>query len=236
MFSTNPILTSNVYLAKFAAEASAAVKPGGFILDAGSGESPYRHLFAHANYEAADLCARSAREYPHVKYRCDLSSIPVEQERFDVVLCTQVLEHVPDPLAVLREFFRVLKPNGQLWITAPLSFEEHEIPYDYYRYTRYGWEQLLRTVGFTVERISWVQGYCGTVAYQLNLAWHHLPWRPSDFGGGIVGTAAAAFVFLTRPLLLPFAFIFSRIDLRHRYMGAGHCLDYCVVASKRPHQ
>ena len=49
----------------------------------------------------------------------DITSIPEPDASFDAILCVEVLEHVPDPLAALRELGRLLKPNGQLILTAP---------------------------------------------------------------------------------------------------------------------
>ena len=203
------------------------------MLDAGAGDSPYRRLFNHAQYEAADICKREQHGYAHVQYICDLSAIPVEDARFDLVLCTQVLEHVPEPQKVLRELHRVLKPGASLWISAPLSFHEHEVPHDYFRYTQYGWTRMIADAGLELVAIEWLQGYLGTVAYQLNQARHYLPSSPRDYGGGISGALASAFSLAMRPLLLGAALVYSRLDLRHRYTTGGHPLDYCVVA-RRP--
>jgi len=228
------IVTPAFHIARFAREAAESVSPGALVLDAGAGDSPYRHFFKHVVYEGADICARDARKYPHVKYQCDLSRIPVPSERYDLVLCTQVLEHVPNPISVLVELHRVLKQNGRLWISAPLYFQEHETPFDYFRYTQYGWRAMLSAAGFEVERIEWAQGYLGTVAYQMNLARHCLPKNASDFGGGIAGIASVILVNAVRPIFTIMAWWLNRMDRRYRYTGAGHCLDYCVVANKRP--
>jgi SAM-dependent methyltransferase len=203
------------------------------MLDAGAGDSPYRKLFAHAQYEAADICKRDAHQYSHVQYVCDLTAIPVADARFDLVLCTQVLEHVPEPRKVLGELRRVLKPGGALWISAPLSFHEHEVPHDYFRYTQYGWARMIADAGLELVTIEWLQGYLGTVAYQMNQARHYLPASARDYGGGVQGMLASAFSLLMRPILLGAAFIYSRLDMRHRYTTRGHPLDYCVVA-RRP--
>lgn len=203
------------------------------MLDAGAGDSPYRSLFAHAQYEAADICKRDTHSYSHVQYVCDLSTIPVEDARFDLVLCTQVLEHVPAPGKVLSELRRVLKPGGALWISAPLSFHEHEIPHDYFRYTQYGWTQMIADAGLELVSIEWLQGYFGTVAYQLNQARHYLPVTPRAYGGGIAGMLGGMFSMLMRPLFLGAAWVYSRLDMRHRYTAGGHPLDYCVIA-RRP--
>lgn len=87
------------------------------VLDAGSGPAPFRKLFDHVTYETADHLKNSYEYFPPT-YACDLRAIPVETGRFDRVICTQVLEHVPDPVAVLKELSRVLKPDGDIWLSA----------------------------------------------------------------------------------------------------------------------
>lgn len=125
--------------------------------------------------------------YGQIDYVCDLGSIPVEDNRYDLVVCTQVLEHVPDPGSVLRELFRVLKPNGCLWLTAPFFFAEHMQPYDFYRYTQYGLRHLITSSGFQVEKLERLDGYYVTLSYQLATAARALPLQPSRYGGSIIG-------------------------------------------------
>src|SRR5215216_6858267 len=145
------------YLHRFLARAGAAVQPGQSVLDAGAGQAPYRDLFRHARYETADFVAVKGKKYVEPDYVCDLAAIPVEDERFDHVLLTQVLEHIPEPATVLAELHRVLKPGGTLWLTAPLFYAEHERPYDFYRYTRYGLRHLLDQTGFEVRELAWLE-------------------------------------------------------------------------------
>jgi SAM-dependent methyltransferase len=106
------------------------------VLDAGAGDSPYRERFAHVQYESADFERVPGKRYAASDYVCDLAAIPVEDHRYDLVLLSQVLEHLPEPGAVLAELRRVLKPGGTIWASAPLFYEEHEVPYDFFRYTQ----------------------------------------------------------------------------------------------------
>lgn len=227
-----PLLTTPDHLDRFARRAASSISDGARVLDAGAGDSPYRKYFTGASYEAADICLRDAHKYSHVQHVCDLTAIPVEDGRFDLVLCTQVLEHVSQPQKVLHELWRVLKPGAHLWISAPLFFEEHEIPHDYFRFTQYGWRHLMTTARFEIVELEWLQGYLGTVSHQLNLARHFLPSSPSHYGGGLVGGLASVVAAAAKPALLGLAWLFSRLDLRHRYVGAGYPLDYCLVARK----
>ena len=48
--------------------------------------------------------------------RGDVQDLPFKENSFDIVYCRYILEHVPDPLRVLKEARRVLKPGGKLFI------------------------------------------------------------------------------------------------------------------------
>ncbi len=225
-------LTTRAHLERLVRDAAEALPAGSIVLDAGAGDSPYRRFFSHCTYEATDICERDVKQYAHINYICDLTAIPVAPSRYDFVLCTQVLEHVPDPRAVMVELSRVLKPGGRIWLSTPLSFQEHEVPFDFYRYTQFGLRHLFEDAGLEIERIDWVQGYCGTVAHQMNLARHMMPRKPADFGGGFGGVLTAGMMLLAKPMLGAIAVVLARADMRSRYTAQGHCLDYYVVARK----
>lgn len=218
--------SSRVHLERFLKRASSSVPTGSLILDAGAGEStPYSPLFAQHRYESADMAG-------DVTYKCDIASLPVANDRFDLVVSTQTLEHVPNPGAVLCELFRVLKPSCQLWLTTPLFYEEHMQPYDFFRYTRFGLRRLFESAGFHVEEITELEGYCGTLAYQLEVASRSLPLRPSRYGRGLPAFAGSALAAALRPIFAILARVYSRLDIRQKFTGAGQCKNYCVIAFK----
>ncbi len=225
--------SSRVYLEAFVRQAAGSLAPGGLMLDAGAGHAPYRDLFRHARYESADFQQLDESQYsPEVAitYVCDLKTIPVEEKRYDLVLCTQVLEHVPEPGMVLKELYRVLKPGCALWISAPLFFSEHQAPYDYFRFTQFGFRYLLEQAGFQVERIERLEGYYGTLAYQLGMAGAGLPISPGAYGGGAAGLLAAASALVLKPLFLGLALLYSRLDVRSKNTSIGMCKNYAVLA------
>jgi SAM-dependent methyltransferase len=225
--------SSRVYLDAFVSEAARSLPAGSLVLDAGAGNSPYKQHFTHARYESADFCKLDDGRYSGITYVCDLTSIPVESCRYDLVLCNQVLEHVPEPRAVLAELHRVLRPGGELRLTAPLFYEEHEVPFDFYRYTQFGFAYLLQSAGFELKRIDWLEGYFGTLSYQLDVAARSLPRNARDYGGGTVGVAVAGAVLLLRPMMVLLSQAFARLDLRKRYVAGGHCKNFAVVALRR---
>jgi SAM-dependent methyltransferase len=221
-----------VYLERFMERAGRSLPAEGMVLDAGAGDSPYRRFFVHAQYESADFCQVDGAPYTQVTYVSDLASLPVADDRYDMIVCTQVLEHVPDPRKVLCEFQRILKKGGELWLSAPLYYTEHQIPYDFYRYTQYGLRKLLDENGFEVMELERLEGYYGTLAYQFESAAKGLPTHPQKYGGGLLGTAAALFALPMKPFLWLLYLAFSRLDLRYKNTADGHCKNYTVVARK----
>ena len=99
-----------------------------------------------------------------------LQDLPVADASFDAVLCTQVLEHVADPLAVLSELRRVTRPGGQLLLTVPLVWPLHEEPYDFFRYTPHGLRHLLTAAGFEIVSITPRNGSFTTLAGLMRTA------------------------------------------------------------------
>jgi SAM-dependent methyltransferase len=134
---------------------------GARVLDVGAGPCKYRHLFAHCRYESQDFSQyegsqqgaftdRGIWRYGTIDHVSDATNIPVETGSFDAVLCTEVLEHVPDPVAVVRELARVLRLGGRLMLTAPLGSGLHQEPFHFYGgYTPHWYARFLKEEGFT---------------------------------------------------------------------------------------
>jgi SAM-dependent methyltransferase len=227
------INSSRRYLEEFVRTASAALPPNARVLDAGAGEGFYRPLFEHTCYHAADFL-KVTKAYGRVTYICDLAKIPTQSGCYDGIICTQVLEHIPEPKLVLEEFHRILRPGGELWLTAPLYFPEHEIPYDFYRYTQFGFRYLLEAAGFRIHQLHWLEGYYGTLAHQLETAARVMPLRAIDYGGGLAGWLATFLSALLKPGFFGLSLLFSRLDLRYQYTGGGLCKNYAVHALRPP--
>ncbi|PIS08811.1 hypothetical protein COT75_05015 [Candidatus Beckwithbacteria bacterium CG10_big_fil_rev_8_21_14_0_10_34_10] len=126
-------------------------KKGKEIIDIGAGECPYKSFFKKAKYYSQDIKNNSQK---NINYVCPAEAIPVKNNTFDYILSTQVLEHTPEPNLVFKECFRILKKDGQLFLTTHMAFEEHMAPKDYFRFTRYGLKHLAKISGFKVRRIT----------------------------------------------------------------------------------
>lgn len=123
----------------------------GKVLDVGCGTKPYEKTwFADAeSYIGADFVTE--RSTPDVV--ASAMDLPFPDETFDTVVCTEVLEHVPDPLRALKEMRRVLKQGGALVLTTPMYWPRHEVPHDYFRYPYDGLIRLIEESALDLVRM-----------------------------------------------------------------------------------
>jgi SAM-dependent methyltransferase len=130
----------------------------GFTLDIGAQNGPYAAHFP--NRVALDI-----RPGRGVRILGDAQAMGIVDGVFDVVLCTEVLEHLPEPQRAIDEMFRVLKPGGTLLLTTRFLFPIHDAPHDYFRFTKYGLRHLLRR--FEILELQEETDSLGTIAVLL---------------------------------------------------------------------
>lgn len=123
----------------------------GKLLDVGCGRRPYQATyFSRADsYLGADYL--TDRSQPDVV--ASAMDLPFENNSFDTVACTEVLEHVPEPLRALKEMQRVLTHDGHLILTVPMHWPRHEIPYDFWRFPYDGLLHLLEESQFELVKL-----------------------------------------------------------------------------------
>ena len=160
----------------FVRRIAARVPEGASILDAGAGEGIYRPLFSGRRYIAVDRgVGDAAWDYARLEAVSDLERLPFSGGSFVWVLCTETLEHIRRPLAVLTELRRVLKPGGSLALSVPFLQALHQEPHDYFRYTPHGLRALLTDAGYGDIEIEAVGGYFALLQHQLRSLPVHLP-------------------------------------------------------------
>ncbi len=144
------------------AQAAARVPAGARVLDVGAGRGPYRFLFRHCDYKSHDFGQEPGTlgQYVPLDFQSDIVSIPVPDASFDVIICTEVLEHVPEPIAAVREMARILAPGGTLLLSAPLGSELHQEPYHFYGgYTPHWYRRFLPQFGIHLESVTPNHGF-----------------------------------------------------------------------------
>lgn len=145
----------------------------GRMVDIGSGHSRgYEDLFkAHVDEY---LCVD--RQYAeNVDICADCYNVPLPDESVDAILSTQVLEHLDTPDRMLKETYRLLKPNGNLILTAPMVWGLHEEPVDFYRYTEYGLRYLLEQAGYINVEVQPLEGLFAVLT-QMLIDEYHAGW------------------------------------------------------------
>lgn len=145
----NPFYLVRLSIYKAIKRNSSAIS--GTVLDFGCGDKPYEHLFNAEKYVGIDVKqAGHDHEKEPVDVYYDGKAIPFAKEHFDSCFSSQVFEHIFDLENSLQEIHRVLKPNGTCLFIVPFVWDEHEIPYDFGRYSSFGIVHVLKKNGFNI--------------------------------------------------------------------------------------
>lgn len=163
------------------------VGPVDLVVDVGGGAAPYRRYIQAGRYVVVDL---EDTTHAGVEYLPGAAEdLPVADGSVDVVVMNQVLEHVVDPVKVVAEARRVLKPGGWFVGSVPHVSPVHLEPHDYQRYTDLGLRQLLD--GFEDVRVDGSGGPFTAAALLITMDWmvskrdggpqRNPPWHPLVF-------------------------------------------------------
>jgi ubiquinone/menaquinone biosynthesis C-methylase UbiE len=139
---------------------------GSTILDAGAGECRYKKNCSHLKYTSQDFGQYDGKgdggalqtgkwDTSRIDIVSNIENIPVEENSFDSVICTEVFEHLPNPQNALKEFSRILKPKGTLILTAPFCSLTHFSPYHFCTgFNKYWYEYHMDKYGLEIIEIN----------------------------------------------------------------------------------
>lgn len=152
-------------------------------------------------------------------YCCSAEQMPLDNACIDQVLMTEVLEHLPDPVAVLKECHRVLKGGGQLIATMPFLYPIHADPHDYQRWTPDKIQLVLLGIGFSEIEIK-PMGSLFAVLYDLLFVSLGLASKDSQsLKNRLVRKA------LDQLLFKPFLWLDSRYAYKSRHITTGFWIE-----------
>ncbi len=152
---------------------------GSRLLDAGAGEQQYKIYCSHLKYVSQDFAkyegvgdgvGLQTGKWDNNKLDIisDITNIPEPDGSFDAIMCTEVFEHIPDPITVIKEFSRLLKKGGVLIVTAPFCSLTHFSPYHFYTgFNRYFYQTLLTKYGFHLLEIQSNGNYFEYLAQEI---------------------------------------------------------------------
>jgi len=232
-------LRNEVVRIQWIAQVLRRIPDGSRILDAGCGEQQFRKFCSHLDYVGQDFAQYDGKgdgvglqtgSWDHATNApdliCDVTAIPEPNQSFDAILCTEVLEHLPDPAKALSEFSRLLKRDGVLLLTAPFCSIAHFTPYYFSTgFSRFWYETHLASLGFDIIEVSPNGSFFDYVAQELR----RLP--------SIIRRHCPGFVFvlyLVTHFLLAFPLLamLNWISKRERGSSALLCFGYHVMARR----
>lgn len=203
---------------------------GGRLLDVGCGNSPYKGLLPN-NIKYIGLDYNMAEEnFDYVKpddvVLYDGKEFPFENNSFDFLYHTDVLEHIIEPHLFLSECHRVLKENGSMFFSVPFQARYHYIPFDYYRYTPSGLKNILENSGFYDIKIEERGSDVTVAAYKVIAVFYRML-----LDTGIKGLFNKILAIILSPIFCV-SMLIAHISLIFNIGSKDDCLGYSVTAKK----
>lgn len=210
------------------------------VLDASAGARPYAYIFGRQQYQSCDVPGGfyTAKH----DFECYLDSIPQPDGYYDVIVLTQVLEHVPNPEQVMKELARVTKPGGKMLLSVPLNCPLHGEPWHFFNFTHYGVHELANRSGWVMDECEKVGGMFWVLGKRIRDIPQKImksvdPFRAKKRGQSVTITTLQSLLFLPfwivlQPLLSfilrPLFYWLDRMDLEKSFT-----LGYTAVLHRR---
>lgn len=204
------------------------------ILDAGAGECKNKKYCGHLEYISQDLCEyggkgngkglqRNKWDTSKIDIVCDIRDMPINSDMFDIVLCSEVLEHVYKPEEAIKEMARVLKQGGIMLLTAPFCSLTHFAPYHYSTgFNVYWYRKVLEDNGCRIVSELPIGNFFDYLRQEIG----RVPYVKRQFGEGGGNSVLDKFMI---GFINEWLFHCGRKD---RSSSQILCFDYCIKAEK----
>jgi SAM-dependent methyltransferase len=192
---------------KWLADVIRSIPPGRSVLDVGAGECDYKPLCGHLRYTSQDIAQYDGRgdgsglqtrtwDLRRIDLVCDLHDIP-ETIAYDAILCTEVLEHVTDPVRAVEKLARLLADGGLLVVTAPFNSCTHFAPYHFCTgFSRFFFQHHLARLGLEVQVLEPNGGFFDFMDQELGRTWkvrrRYSGWIPDPLSLVLISAARLA--------------------------------------------
>lgn len=173
----------------------------GNLLDLGCGKAPlYECYKAYVDHIVCVDWTHSLHQLAYVDVACNLGRpLPFQDEQFDTIILSDVLEHIPEPQNLWDEIKRIMRPGGKLLISVPFYYWLHESPHDYYRYTEYALRRFARQSGFEILVLEQYGGALTIISDILAKNIIKCHWRIGPLMAEYVQRLASWYVSRRRP-------------------------------------
>lgn len=191
----------------------------GVLLDVGCGAKPFEKiLIPHVEkYIGLEYSPESGFRGNKADFCGDAALLPLAEESVDTILCTEVMEHLPNPEKTIEEFARVLKHDGTIITTAPFVYPIHDA-YDFFRYSPAGLAAIMERYGLTVETVKPLSGTAVTLALMCNIYWYDI---------GFIWTKwLYPFSLILRPLMWLVCFVINLIGGSFEFLLPSQHLSF----------
>lgn len=186
---------------------------GAVVLDLGAGEADLRARLPRARYIALDRgIGHAGWDYSKLDVVADATAIPLAGASVDLIVCKQVLEHIPEPVRLLEEVRRVLHPGGRILLSTNQSWPQHQQPYDFFRFTSFGLRWCFERAGLEVERMEAMGGAFSCALFQATQVLAPHLWARSERGRRLVAALLRPLSWLIKALV-PLVTALDRLDL-----------------------
>jgi ubiquinone/menaquinone biosynthesis C-methylase UbiE len=211
------------------------VPSGSTLLDAGAGEGANSKFYSHTRSTKQDICIYDGIgdgtglhtgewDTSVIDLVCPIEDMPIEDGAFDTVLCTEVLEHLPNAEVAIQELVRVLKPGGKLILTAPFASMVHFSPHFYSTgFSNYFYEYCFKKFGCGVLEVSYNGDWYECLAQEL--------LRLPSMGASVFEKALAVFSIPFVMCIYPFILLLSKLSKQRT--SKIMCFGLHIIAVKK---